>query len=112
MNGPYFVLIAREAQEKKLTRWSRDVERLLAEYVDVTLEELPIGLPPDRGIDHRIDLIPRSSMLNQAAYRLSSMENAKLNRQVQKLLEKDFIREILSPCATPSMLDPKKDETW
>jgi len=51
----------------------------LVEYVDVTLEELPTGLTPDRGIDHHIDLIPGSNLLNQATYRLSPTENDELN---------------------------------
>eukprot|EP01018_Ginkgo_biloba_P033329 Gb_18650 [translate_table: standard] len=63
----------------------------------MTPEELPIGLSPDRGIDHHIDLILRSSFSNQATYRLRSIENEELNRKVQKILEKEFIRESLSP---------------
>jgi len=79
MIGPCFALIAREAQECKQTSWARDVKRLLSEYADVTPEELPSGLPPDRGIDHHIDLIPGSSLPNQAAYRLSPTKNEELN---------------------------------
>jgi len=66
MTGECFALIAREALEKGLMKWSRYVERLLVEYADVTPEELPIGLLPDRGINHHIDLIPGSSLPNQA----------------------------------------------
>eukprot|EP01018_Ginkgo_biloba_P014456 Gb_10706 [translate_table: standard] len=78
----------------------------------MTPEELQIGLLPDRGINHHIDLIPGSSLPNQVAYRLSLMENAELNRQVQKLLEKEVIRESLTPCLTPALLAPKKDGSW
>jgi len=112
MTEACFALIAREAQECKPTSWARDVERLLSEYADVTSEELPSGLPPDRGIDHHIDLILGSSLSNQAAYRLSLLENEEMNRQVQQLLEKEFVRESLSPCATPALLAPKKDGSW
>lgn len=85
---------------------------LLSEYADVTLEDLPSGLPPDRGIDHHIDLIPGSSMPNQAAYRMSPTESEEMNRQVQQLLSKEFIQKSLSPFATPALLAPKKDRTW
>lgn len=54
----------------------------MVEYDDVTPEELPTGLPPDRGIDHHIELILRSNFSNQAAYRLSPIENAELNQHV------------------------------
>ena len=88
------------------------MDLLLSEYADVTPEDLPSGLPPDRGIDHNIDLIPGSSLPNQTAYRMSPTKNAEMNRQVQQLLNKEFIRESLSPCATPALLAPKKDGTW
>ena len=71
MTGAYFALIAREVQERKPMNRAREVDLLLLEYTDVTLEDLPSGLSPDRGIDHHIDLIPRSSLPNQATYRMS-----------------------------------------
>lgn len=80
MTRTCFTLIDREVWDKKSTKWSRDVERLLAEYADVNPEELLTGLLPDRGINHHIDLIPRSSLSNQVAYRLSLTENEELNR--------------------------------
>lgn len=112
MIGAYFALIAREAQKYKLMKWARDVKRLLSEYADVTPVELSSGLPLDRGIDHHIDLIPGLILSNQAAYRLSPTENEEMNRQVQQLLEKEFIRESLSLCATPTLLALKKDGSW
>jgi len=77
----------------------------------MTLEELPTGLPLDKGIDHHIDLVPRLSFPNRATYRLSPTENAEVNWQVQKLIEKEFIRKILSLCITPKLLTPNKDGT-
>lgn len=36
MTRACFALIAREAQDRRPMKWSRDVEQLLAEYADVT----------------------------------------------------------------------------
>ena len=38
-------------------------------------------------------------------------ETKEIQRQVQELLEKGYIRESLSPCVVPILLVPKKDGT-
>ena len=40
------------------------VTNLLQEYEDVFPPEIPPGLPPMRGIEHQIDLIPRATLPN------------------------------------------------
>jgi len=45
------------------------VEFLMQEYKNVFSKEIPNGLPPLRGIEHHIDLIPGASLPNQLAYR-------------------------------------------
>ena len=85
---------------------------LLQEYDDVFPEEVPNGLPPLRGIEHQIDFIPGAPIPNRPAYRTNPQETKELQRQVEELLAKGYVRESLSPCAVPVLLVPKKDGTW
>jgi Reverse transcriptase (RNA-dependent DNA polymerase)/RNase H-like domain found in reverse transcriptase/Retrotransposon gag protein/Integrase zinc binding domain/Integrase core domain/Zinc knuckle len=88
------------------------VARVLQEYEDVFPEETPAGLPPLRGIEHQIDLIPGAALPNRPAYRTNPEETKEIQRQVQALLDKGYVRESLSPCAVPVILVPKKDGSW
>src|SRR3954466_8806785 len=88
------------------------VTDLLQEFLDVFPPNVPPGLPPIRGIEHQIDLIPGASLPNRAPYRTNPEETKEIQRQVQELLDKGYIRESLSPCAVPVILVPKKDGTW
>ncbi|XP_048627572.1 uncharacterized protein LOC125596542 [Brassica napus] len=88
------------------------VQDLMGRYKDVFPDEIPAGLPPIRGIEHHIDLVPGAPLPNRAAYRVNPEEAKELERQVQDLMDKGYIRESLSPCAVPVLLVPKKDGSW
>jgi hypothetical protein len=90
----------------------KSISALLLEYEDLFQEEVPSGLPPLRGIEHQIDFIPGSTLPNRAAYRTNPEETKELQRQVEDLLQKGYVRESLSPCAVPVILVPKKDGSW
>jgi hypothetical protein len=52
----------------------RAITNLLQEFKNVFPAEIPPGLPPLRGIEHQIDLIPGASLPNRAAYRTNPEE--------------------------------------
>ena len=56
------------------------VEFLLQEYKNVFSKEIPNGLPPLRGIEHHIDLIPGASLPNRPAYRSNPQETQEIQR--------------------------------
>ncbi|KAH9780740.1 hypothetical protein KPL71_008197 [Citrus sinensis] len=88
------------------------ITSLLQEYEDVFPEEAPHGLPPIRGIEHQIDFVPSTAIPNRPAYKSNPEETKELQRQVNELMEKGYVRESMSPCAVPVLLVPKKDGTW
>ena len=89
-----------------------EVKQLIEEFNDVFPEELPKGLPPQRGIEHAIDLQPGVVLPNRPAYRMNPEEAKELKWQVDELIERRYVRESISPCAVPALLVPKKDGSW
>jgi hypothetical protein len=61
-----------------------------------------------RSISHQIDLILRSSLPNNAPYRITPAESEEVNIKVEELLQRGMIRESLSPCTIPIVLMPNK----
>ncbi|KAI9169064.1 hypothetical protein LWI28_006399 [Acer negundo] len=88
------------------------VVSLLQDFDEVFPVEIPIGLPPTRGIEYQIDFVPGAPIPNRPAYRSNPEETKELQRQVNELMERGYVRESMSPCAVPVLLVPKKDGTW
>ncbi|XP_073353722.1 uncharacterized protein [Aegilops tauschii subsp. strangulata] len=57
------------------------------EFADVFPDDLPPGLPPINGIEHRIDLIPGAPLPNNSPYRFNPNETKEIQRQVQQLID-------------------------
>jgi len=73
--------------------------------------DLPLGLPPIKGIEHQIDLLPGASLLNKPAYRCNPTETKELQRQVQELIDRGYIKESMSPCLVLVLLVLKENGT-
>ena len=82
------------------------------DFSDIIVDELPNALPPIRSINHHIDLMPGESFPNKESYKLTPQENEEVGRLVQELMDKGLIRESLSPCVKPTILNPKKGGEW
>ena len=57
-----------------------EVHDLMERYKEVFSEDIPTGLPPIRGIEHQIDLMPGAPLPNQAAYRVNPEEARELEK--------------------------------
>ena len=53
-------------------------QSLLNEHEDVFPNDLPAELPPLRGIEHQIDLIPSAPLPNKLAYRCNPNKSKEL----------------------------------
>jgi hypothetical protein len=89
-----------------------EIQGMLENFTDIVVDDLPCLFLPIRSISNHIDLILGEIFPNKETYRLAPQENEKVKKQVQDLMDKGLIREILSPCIVPTMLSPKKDGGW
>jgi hypothetical protein len=69
------------------------------------------GMPPDRDIEFAIELQPGTSPISKRPYRMPPAELAKLQKQLQELLDKGFICPSISPWGCPTLFVKKKDES-
>ena len=71
-------------------------------------QELP-GLPPIREVEFSIEVIPGTTPISMAPYRMAPAELKELKTQLQELLDKGFIRPSVSPWGAPVLFVKKKD---
>ncbi|XP_040374086.1 uncharacterized protein LOC121052704 [Rosa chinensis] len=83
---------------------------VVRKFPDVFPDELP-GLPPVREIDFTIELLPGTTPISQAPYRMAPAELKELKTQLQELLDKGFIQPSVSPWGAPVLFVKKKDGT-
>ena len=80
----------------------------MLQYIkEVFPNEVP-GLPPKRDIDFTIELVLGVAPVSKMLYRMSTPEMLELKMQLQELLEKKYIKPIVSPWVEPVLFVKKK----
>ncbi|KAL0336516.1 UNVERIFIED_CONTAM: hypothetical protein Sradi_4863500 [Sesamum radiatum] len=85
-----------------------EVAELLLELKDVFPPELPKKLPPRRAIDHAIELEPGARPPAQAPYCMAPAELAELRKQLDGLLEAEFIQPSKAPYGSSVLFQRNK----
>ncbi|GKB43764.1 putative reverse transcriptase domain-containing protein [Tanacetum coccineum] len=70
------------------------------------------GLPPQRQVEFRIDLVPGATPVAKSPYRLTPSEMQELSGQLQELQDKGFIRPSHSSCGAPVLFVKKKNGSF
>jgi hypothetical protein len=83
------------------------VKRVLDEFLNVMLEELPLR----RRIDHVIKVMSRMAPPAKAPYRMNHEELRELKVQLEEFLTKGYIKPNKSPYGAPVLFVHKKDGT-
>jgi hypothetical protein len=89
---------------------SLDEIRIVRDYPDIFLEELP-GMPSNRDIEFIIEFLPRTLPILKRPYRMPMNELVELKNQIAELKAKCFIRLSSSPWGAPILFVEKKDGT-
>ncbi|KAJ0576069.1 putative nucleotidyltransferase, Ribonuclease H [Helianthus annuus] len=98
-------IVDKKAKELKLEEIP-----VVKEFPEVFPEDFP-GVPPQRQVEFRIDLIPSAAPVAKSPYRLAPSEMQELSTQLQELLDKGFIRPSYSPWGA-LVLFMKKDGSF
>ena len=80
---------------------------IVQDFGDVFPEEVP-GLPPSREVEFSIDLVPGTSLVSMAPYRMAPAELVELKKQIEELMAQ-VIRPNISPWGASVLLVKKKD---
>ncbi|XP_016675313.1 uncharacterized protein [Gossypium hirsutum] len=70
--------------------------RIVKDFPDVFPDELS-GLPPDREVEFRIELLPGTAPVSISPYRMALKELVEVKAQIQELLDRGIIRLSVSP---------------
>nr|GEZ50054.1 putative reverse transcriptase domain-containing protein [Tanacetum cinerariifolium] len=81
---------------------------VVRDFVKVFPEDLS-GLPPQRQVEFRIDLVPGATPVVKSPYRLAPLEMQELSMQLQELQDKGFIRPSHSLWEAPVLFFKKND---
>ena len=96
-------------EDQTKTPYPEQVQEILNDFTDIFPRDLPAGLPSQRDIDHRIDLVPGAEPPHRAPYRMSAKGLDELKQQLRDLTEKGYIQPSVSPFGAPVLFVPKKD---
>ncbi|KAJ4780790.1 polyprotein [Rhynchospora pubera] len=88
----------------------QELQQVVSTYSNVFAD--PTSLPPERLLDHHIQLKPDAQPINIRPYRFSHFQKLEIEKIVEELLQSGYVRPSTSPFASPILLVKKKDQTW
>ena len=90
----------------------KDIQNIpkVRDFPDTFPGELP-GLPPQRQVEFRIDLVPGATPVAKSPYRLAPTEMQELPSELNKLLRRGFFRPSFSLGGAPDLSVNKKERS-
>lgn len=88
----------------------QELDELLSKFKGVFEEHK--GLPPEREINHTIELQKEAGPVSVRPYRYPHHHKGEIERQVRDMLSQGIIRNSSSAFSSPVILVKKKDDSW
>jgi hypothetical protein len=76
---------------------------IVRDFTEVFLDDIE-SLPPEREVEFSTELILGAGPVSKAPYRMAPQELAKVKRQIEELMQKQFIRPSALPWGAPMLL--------
>jgi hypothetical protein len=83
---------------------------VVCKFPDIFPNDLP-GLPLDRDVEFKIELLPGTAPISRRSYRMPPNELAELKVQLNELLKKGLIHPSSSSWGCPAIFVKKKDQS-
>jgi len=99
-----------ELEKVKVGKQDARTAALLKKYECVFRSELPAGLPPERSVEHTIEVEKGSKPPHRPLYQLSPAELKACKEYVEDLLKKGKIRRSKSPYGAPLFFVKEEDK--
>ncbi|KAG2819500.1 hypothetical protein PC113_g22723 [Phytophthora cactorum] len=105
-------LKAGDLAEVVVIRPEEELNSSSVEYTDVVSKNPPMGLPPDRGVRHEIDLVPGTKYCVTRQWPLPKDQCDVIDAFFRAKLEAGLVRESKSPHSTPTFCARKPNGKW
>jgi hypothetical protein len=96
--------------EKGKVHYTPEIKRILDKHQKV-FGPIPLGVPPDRGFEHIIELEAGAKPVITTPYRHPNKYKYDIEKAIKELLDMGHIRQSSSPFASSVVLVKKKDGT-
>ncbi|GJX46196.1 putative reverse transcriptase domain-containing protein [Tanacetum coccineum] len=110
VQGEHTLGVAKALMNAKVNEPKLSEILVVRDFVDVFPEDLS-GLPLQRQVEFRIDLVPGATPIVKSPYRLAPSEMQELSGQLKKLQDKGF-KPSHSPWGAPVLFVKKKDGSF